>query len=503
MNLGVLLLGNLLYDSTINPDSTQTLEHFGSGNIYIMEEMIMKFRKRLALILAGSLCLSLASCASSSDTGTGSTGNTDAGAGSSTDTTGGDTNSGGGSGDTVELTLWYTSSYLTDLELSLQDEFMEANPHISINNVIKEGDPGNDFYTAVAAGNAPDLVTCSFTVMENYMNTGILEPMNAYFDAWEDKDAFDQVYLDQFSKDGNLYGLVTWSAAFYLGYNKALFEEAGIDGPPTTWDEAIEDATAIAALGTDITGYSTLTAEWTDWYFQYYVWQAGGDLTKLNEDGTLELTFTDPAVIEAGEYYQELRNSGVLQSDLTMKFGDIQDKFAQGKIGMMPFAGDWVSGMVGRGMNPNDIGLALFPQGSSGKNITTDMGQTMVINATTSQEKKDAAWEYISFMLSIDTLTQRAEEKVASGAADPIIYARNDFDSISITGLPAEYEAVVNASKGGRLEYEGKGIITSYVDRAVQSILVDPNADVATEFQAAQDMAEAEVVDAYNAEITG
>lgn len=455
----------------------------------------MKLKKTLALILASSLCLGVVSCGQSSqDSSTNSNDSTSSNS---------NNNSNNNSSDEVVLTLWYTSSYLSDLELSLQDAFMEANPDIKINNVIKEGDPGNDFYTAVATGNAPDLVTCSFTVMDNYMNAGILEPMNSYFEAWEDKDAFDQVYLDQFTRDDNLYGLVTWSAAFYLGYNKDLFEQAGIDTPPTTWDEALENAEAIAALGSDITGYSTLTAEWTDWYFQYYVWQAGGDLTKLNDDGTLELTFTDPAVIEAGEYYQALRNSGVLQSDLTMKFGDIQDKFAQGKIGMMPFAGDWVSSMVGRGMNPNHIGLTLFPQGSSGENITTDMGQTMVINATTSQEKKDAAWEYIAFMLSVDTLTQRAEEKVASGAADPIIYARNDFDSIAITGLPAEYEAVVDASKGGRLEYEGKGIITSYVDRAVQSILADPNADVATEFQNAQNTAQAEVVDAYNAEITG
>ncbi len=46
-----------------------------------------------------------------------------------------------------------------------------------------------------------------------------------------------------------------------------------------------------------VAGYATLAAEWTEWFFQYYVWQAGGDLTKENEDGTAELTFTDPAVI--------------------------------------------------------------------------------------------------------------------------------------------------------------------------------------------------------------
>lgn len=401
----------------------------------------------------------------------------------------------------VELTLWYTSDTLTDEVLNDQELFMEKYPYIKINNVIKEGDPGNDFYNAVAAGNAPDTVLCSFTMMDKYMTAGVLEPLNPYFDAWEDKGAFDQVYLDSFSRDGKLLGLVSWSAAFYLGYNKALFKEAGIANAPVTWEEALEDAKLIRALGDDMIGYSTLTAEWTDWFFQYYVWQAGGDLTKVNDDGTLTLTFDDPAVIQAGEYYQQLRNAGVLQSDLTLKFSDIQDKFAQGKIGMMLFAGDWVSAMVNKGMKVEDIGLALLPKGPSGKSVTTDMGQCWVINTKTTQEKKDAAWEWVKYNLSLEVLTRKGEHMVATGGVNPMIYARNDFDLMEITGMPEEWKDVVNASKGGRLEYEGKSILSAYVDRAVQTILADPNADVATEFAKAQSAAQAEVVDDYNEEV--
>lgn len=401
----------------------------------------------------------------------------------------------------VELTIWNTSAKLTDFELSLQEDFMKAHPNITINNVIKEGDPGNDFYTAVAAGNAPDVVDVSFTMMDKYMRAGILEPLDAYFDVWEDKGAFDKVYLDNFTYDGKLQGLVTWSAAFYLGYNKPLFQAAGIDKAPATWEEALEDAKLINDPANQVIGYSTLTAEWTEWFFQYYVWQAGGDLAKENEDGTLELTFTDPAVIEAGKYYQQLRSAGVLQPDLTLKYADIQEKFAQGKIGMMPFAGDWVSTMVSKGMKAEDIGLALLPAGPGGKSVTTDMGQCLVINAKTTQEKKDAAWEYIKFMLSVDTLTKRAENMVATGGVNPMIYARSDFDLAALTGMPAEWTDVVNASKGGRLEFPGKAVVGSYVDRAVQNILSDPNADVAKEFASAQEAAQAEVVDDYNASL--
>lgn len=372
---------------------------------------------------------------------------------------------------------------------------------IRIIREMREATNGLFPVTAVAAGNAPDMVEVSFTMMDKYMDAGILEPLNSYFDAWEDKKAYDQVYLDSFTRNDDLLGLVSWSTAFYLAYNKALFEEAGIEAPPATWEEALEDAKLLNDPDNQVAGYATLTSEWTEWFFQYYVWQAGGDLSKENEDGTLELTFTDPAVIEAGKYYQELRAANVLPSDLTLKFGDLQDKFAQGKIAMMPFAGDWVSIMVAKGMKVEDIGLALLPAGPSGKSVTTDMGQCMVINAKTSQEKKDAAWEYIKFMLSLDTLNKRAENMVATGGINPQIYARNDFDLAAATGMPAEWTEVVNASKGGRLEFPGKAIVGSYVDRAVQNILTDPNADVEKEFAAAQESAQLEVVDDYNAEI--
>ncbi|MEG0878603.1 MAG: extracellular solute-binding protein [Oscillospiraceae bacterium] len=401
----------------------------------------------------------------------------------------------------VELTLWYPSSALTDLELSLQENFMKQNPHITINNVIKEGDPGNDFYTAVAAGNAPDMVPCSFTMMDKYMKSGILEPLNKYFDAWKDKDAYDKTYVDAFTSDGKLLGLAGWSGGFYLGYNKALFKEAGIEKAPATWEEALADAKLITNKEKQQFGYATLSAEWTEWFFQYYVWQAGGDLTREKEDGTLELTFTDPAVIKAGEYYQQLRNEGVLQPDLTLKFGDLKEKFTQGKIGMMPFAGDWIPGCIAAGMKQEDIGLALFPAGPSGKSVTTDLGQCYVINAKTSQEKKDAAWAYIEFLLSVDTLTKRGEDMVATGAVAPMIYPRTDFDLVAVTGMPKEYGDVIEASKGGRLEFAGKATVGAYVDRAVQTILSDPNADVKKEFAKAQETAQTEVVDDYNAEI--
>ena len=110
-----------------------------------------------------------------------------------------------GNGEAVTLTMWVESKNETDIKQELDEEFMEENPDIILNKVMKEGDPGNDFYQGVAAGNAPDCVTVSFTLMDKYANAGILAPLNQYFDQWDEKDGFSQSYVDMFTKNGNLY----------------------------------------------------------------------------------------------------------------------------------------------------------------------------------------------------------------------------------------------------------------------------------------------------------
>lgn len=399
----------------------------------------------------------------------------------------------------VELTIWVTSRNSDDWSNSMEKQFLDEHPWITLNKVVKEGDPGNEFYQAVAAGTAPDLVKCSFTMMNSFMAAGILEPLNNYTDSWDEWGNFTKEYVDMFTQDGNVYGIPNQVAPMLFGYNKALFKEAGITEAPKTWDEAIEYAKLINDPANQITGYSTLAAEWTEWFFQYYVWQAGGDLTKENPDGTAELTFTDPAVIEAAKYYQKLKSEGVLQSDLTLKFGDLVTNFGLGKVGMMPFAGDWVADAITNGIDPDDIGLCLPPAGPSGEQTTAIAGDTYVINAKTDAAKKDAAWEYISFYTSKNYLSSLYENLATKGAPNPVIIPRDDMSVTDFYDFPAEYKEVLEAAKSvGRLEFYGKSNFASYVDRAVQKILADPNADPETEFAEAQKQCENEALVSFN-----
>lgn len=441
-------------------------------------------------LLAAMLCVAMAA---TSLVGCGGSGDS----GKDTDTA--KSSEKGSDEEKVELTIWETSRNKDDWYTSMEKKFLEEHPNITLNKVVKEGDPGNEFYQAVASGTAPDLVNCSFTMMDSYITSGILEPLNQYTDEWDEWGNFTKEYVDMFTKDGKVYGVPNQVAPMLFGYNKALFEEAGIKEPPKTWDEAVEVAKKINDPDNQVAGYATLAAEWTEWFFQYYVWQAGGDLTKENEDGTAELTFTDPAVIKAAEYYQKLKNEGVLQSDLTLKFSDLVTNFGLGKIGMMPFAGDWVSEAITKGIDPDDIGLCLPPAGPSGKQTTAIGGDCWVINAKADQAKKDAAWEYIKYYTGKDYRTSYFENLATKGAPNPVIIPRDDMSITDFYEFPEEYKEVLESAKSvGRLEFYGKADFGSYVDRAVQKILTDSNADPETEFAEAQKLCEKEALEKFN-----
>ena len=400
----------------------------------------------------------------------------------------------------VELTMWVTSRNSDEAEDERKAAFLEAHPWITFNEVVKEGDPGNEFYQAVAAGTAPDLIEGSFTMMDKYIAAGIVEPLNRYLDEWDETEYLDKTYLDMFTRDGNVYGLPVQVTPMLFGYNKSLFNAAGLEGAPKTWEEALEMAKKLNDPDGQVAGYATLAAEWTEWFFQYYVWQAGGDLTRENEDGTVTLTFTDPAVIRAAEYYQELAASKVLQRDRTLKFNDLLEQFSRGKIAMMPFAVDWVMDVANRGMDLDDVGLCLPPAGPSGKSATAIAGTCFVINASVEEAKKDAAWEYISWKMGREERTIYFENLASKGAIAPITLPRTDMSITDFAEFPEEYRDVLaGVGEIGRLELYGKADFGSYVDRAVQKILTDPSADPQKEFAEAQALAEAEALEAFNA----
>jgi multiple sugar transport system substrate-binding protein len=89
-------------------------------------------------------------------------------------------------------------------------------------------------------------------------------------------------FLEAFARGGEyrgrLYGFPILASARAFFYNRALFQTAGLAGPPATWDEFVQAARKIQALGQGTIGYALplgpeeAQAEWSIW-----MWNNGGD----------------------------------------------------------------------------------------------------------------------------------------------------------------------------------------------------------------------------------
>jgi multiple sugar transport system substrate-binding protein len=89
-------------------------------------------------------------------------------------------------------------------------------------------------------------------------------------------------FLDAFARggeyQGKLYGLPILSSARAFFYNRTLLARAGLAAPPRTWDELVQAATKVQALGGGTIGYALplgpeeAQAEWSIW-----MWNNGGD----------------------------------------------------------------------------------------------------------------------------------------------------------------------------------------------------------------------------------
>jgi multiple sugar transport system substrate-binding protein len=89
-------------------------------------------------------------------------------------------------------------------------------------------------------------------------------------------------FLDAFARGGEyrgkVYGFPILASARAFFYNTDLFARAGIASPPRTWDEFVQAARRITALGPEVIGYALplgpeeAQAEWSIW-----MWNNGGD----------------------------------------------------------------------------------------------------------------------------------------------------------------------------------------------------------------------------------
>ncbi|RZU64274.1 multiple sugar transport system substrate-binding protein [Microterricola gilva] len=244
---------------------------------------------------------------------------------------GGGSNEGGdssGSGTTLNLLVPSYSDNTQGLWEDVIAGFEEANPDIDVKLEVQSWDNLDSVITTkVSGGQAPDIYNggpfAGFAADDLLYTTEEVVSPDTYSD-------FQDTFIKNASVDGTAYGLPLIASARALFVNNDLLEQAGAT-IPTTWDELLESAKKVSALGNGVAGYGMpLGSEEAQAEAAVWLWGGGGTFGDAQE-----ITIDTPENLVGAEFIQKMVSEGATQADAgSTDRSPLMDIFVQGKIGM-------------------------------------------------------------------------------------------------------------------------------------------------------------------------
>lgn len=301
------------------------------------------------------------------------------------------------SADTLRVTVAEYSSKTGPYFEEAATAFEKANPDTDVQIEVVPWDVLLQKLTTDISGNAnADLSIIGTRWLLDFVQEGLAAPLDDYMDD-AFKERFFDVFLSPSVMDDQTYGLPVAASARAMYYNKDLFEQAGIDTVPQTWQELSAAAQKISALGDDIAGFGLQGKEIeTDVYFYYALWAFGGQL--IDDDGTSGLD--SDAGYKAAELYKSLIDANATQPGVTSySREDVQNLFKQGKVGMMITA-PFLSNQIKDEAPDLQYGVTAIPAGPDGDRGT--YGVTDSIIMFENSKVKDTAWQFLDMLFTTE-----------------------------------------------------------------------------------------------------
>jgi len=327
----------------------------------------------------------------------------------------------GGAPQKVTLEWWHlsTADPLKTLWDKRAKEFMAANPHVTIKATVLENEAYKAKLTTITqSGKAPDIfATWGGGVLKQQVDAGLVKDISQ--DVADVLPNFTPASLSAYQVDGKTYGLPTDIGLVGFWYNKKLFKDAGIEAPPTTWSEFLEDVKKLKAAG--ITPIALAGKEkWPGHYYWAYLALRIGGLDALKQAET-DHDFTKPDFIEAGRQVKALADLEPFQKGFlgaAYSTPDGQAALVSNGKAAMELMGQWAPATqndAGKGLG-DDLGFFKFPAVEGGKGSIDDAfggGNGLAVGADAPKE----AVEFVKFMTQMD----KHSEAVESGGVLPVL----------------------------------------------------------------------------------
>jgi len=297
----------------------------------------------------------------------------------------------------VSLTYWGLWEEKEVFE-PLIAQYQKNNPHVKINyQKMSPQDYREKLLVRTQNGQGPDIFRYHNTWVPEIKQ--ILSPLpQSIMSNEEFEKTFYKIHQKDLKVGNNYYGLPLTIDGLVLICNLDLLKKAGIDSPPSTWDELTEMVPKLTVkdlqgkiLTAGIALGLTSNVEHFSDIFALMLYQNGGDIKKLDSEEAAD-------ALEAYRKFAEGENAfwdENLPNSITA--------FIQEKVAMI-FAPSWEV-LVIKAANP-EINLKVVPVPSLPGAAPVSIANYWVEGVSKASPNQLEAWKFLRFLVEKDNLTK-------------------------------------------------------------------------------------------------
>ena len=290
---------------------------------------------------------------------------------------------------TISLLSWNTDEILGEFIAGFEQE----NPNIKIDlqYVPPVQQYVDKFSVLAASGQMTDMFYIAAENKQEVISKGVAEDIS-------DMEIFsriDPATSATYGKDGKIYG---YSPEAWIGgifYNKDLFEQAGIEKEPETWQDFVDCAAKLKAIGVEpyLDDADNVHNLAQDLYQCSVISQEPDADVQINEGkATFQEKYTEPLKL----WYNDMIASGLYsQMALGLNSDQVIDMFANGEVAMM-HGGPWNIATIEQ-KNP-EMNYDIFGLSDNSGNRVLPGAVNVGLSVSTTSEHKDACRAFIEYM---------------------------------------------------------------------------------------------------------
>ena len=299
---------------------------------------------------------------------------------------------------TIRLTEVITSPQRTEVLKGMIAKFEAANPGVKVEvTSLPWGQAFEKLATMVSGGEIPDVVEMPERWLSLYANNDQLESLRPFLDQWDGTAQITERALEFGSIVADTPYMIPYG--FYiraLFWNKKLFAEAGLAGPPETLDDFVDASRKITALGGGKSGYCLRGGPGGANGYTMFMQTMAGTNEFFTADGTS--TLNGEGHVKGLQMLVDMYKDGLVPRDsVNWGFNEIVAGFYSGTCAMLDQDPDALIAIAER-MPAEDFAVAPMPLGPAGSSFPTIgyAGWAMFKGAA----DKDAAWKLIAHLSS-------------------------------------------------------------------------------------------------------